>query len=324
MDTTWSDIPAGVDPRTLLCPEAFGALDRLEHAVWHAGVGPLAELARRRTAMLLGASAELDRRPTGAPEPTPDQVAQLAAWPTSPAFSDTERAALAFTEQFVIDVSGITDDDRARLGGQLAPEQMGAFVLSLYALDYTMRVRLALGRLFPEAGPIPADRPVPAGAGVDLGLEFDRMIKTIALLDSLDPVTTELVRLRGARTHNCRICQSTRSVAALEAGADESTFDRIDRYETSDFDERTKTALRLTDALVTQPGAMTDELVAGVRRHFSPAQAAEIVLDVARNSAQKSAVALAVDQAHVTEGVELYSIAADGDVVFYGDRQFVA
>jgi hypothetical protein len=42
----------------------------------------------------------------------------------------------------------------------------------------------------------------------------------------------------------------------------------------------------------------------------------EIVFDISRNSAQKVAVALAADQAHVTEGVEYYDLDADGEVLF--------
>jgi hypothetical protein len=35
------------------------------------------------------------------------------------------------------------------------------------------------------------------------------------------------------------------------------------------------------------------------------------------------AVALAVDEPHVAEGTELYEIAANGDVVYYGDAVVV-
>jgi len=248
-------------------------------------------------------------------------VAALAAWPTAPQFTETDRAVLAFTEQFVMDVAGVTDADRAALGARLTPEELGGFVLSLYVVDYGIRARLALARLFAEAGPLAIEPDTAHDRPVDLGTAFDGMLKTIALLGALDPVTTELVRLRGARTHNCRICQSTRSVAALRSGADEATFDQVDFYPTSDLDPATKTALRLTDAIITQPATIDPALVAEVRGHFTPAQVAEIVLDVVRNSAQKSAVAMAVDQAHVSEGVELYEIGDDGDVIFHGSAR---
>jgi hypothetical protein len=41
---------------------------------------------------------------------------------------------------------------------------------------------------------------------------------------------------------------------------------------------------------------------------------------VMRNSCQKVAVALAVDDPHVTSGVELYALTGDGDVEYLGAR----
>ena len=37
---------------------------------------------------------------------------------------------------------------------------------------------------------------------------MDEFVRAVARLDRLDPVTTELVRLRGARQHGCRVCMS--------------------------------------------------------------------------------------------------------------------
>ena len=51
-------------------------------------------------------------------------------------------------------------------------------------------------------------------------------MRQVARLDTLDPVLTELVRLRGARQHECRLCGSRRSVAAIGAGAEEATSGR--------------------------------------------------------------------------------------------------
>ena len=199
MDTSeWTTQPSGVDPRTLLAPEAFVALARLERAVWQTPRPELVELARQRVAMLLGEPAEQAHRPEGTPVLDRTAVAALAAWPTAPQFTETDRAVLAFTEQFVMDVAGVTDADRAALGAQLTPEELGGFVLSLYVVDYGIRARMAMARLFPEAGPLATPPDAADDRPVDLGGAFDTMLKTIALLDALDPVTTELVRLRGA------------------------------------------------------------------------------------------------------------------------------
>ena len=93
-------------------------------------------------------------------------------------------------------------------------------------------------------------------------------------------------------------------------------FTKVDWYETTDLSERHKVALRLTDIVITQPTDITPELVVQVRKYFEPGEVVEIVFDILRNSAQKVAVALAADAAHVTEGVEYYDLADDGDVLF--------
>ncbi len=129
----------------------------------------------------------------------------------------------------MIDVAGIDDQHRAELSSVLGPSGGLDFVVALFALDYGRRVTMVLDRLFPD-GPAPrtgrGDRPEPPRTvgpsdGMAVLGAFDQLSRAVALLDALDPVTTELVRLRGARQHNCRLCQSTRSVRALDAGADE-------------------------------------------------------------------------------------------------------
>jgi len=188
---------------------------------------------------------------------------------------------------------------------------VGPFVQALWVLDLGLRADITLGRLF--GAPCPPREPVPA---TGYAASFDEYLVTVARLRNLDAVTSELVRLRGARFHNCRLCQSLRTVSALREGADEGLFDKIDLYESSDMDECYKVALRLTDAMITQPASISDELVAQVRSTFSDAQIVELVCDVMRNAANKVAVAFGADEAHVTEGVELYDVLPDGNLVY--------
>jgi alkylhydroperoxidase family enzyme len=176
------------------------------------------------------------------------------------------------------------------------------------------RLRASLIQLFDALEDQDGTDASQAASGADLWPALDRFLTHVAALDQLDPVTTELVRLRGARAHNCRICQSRREVHAVTSGASESTFDQIDFYETSDLDERSKVALRLTDALIWQPAAYPAGLVDEVRSTFSPAEALEIVLDVVRNAANKVAVALQADQAVVASGVEFFALESDGSL----------
>ena len=53
--------------------------------------------AWRHMAMLLGHTPTLDRS-------APQQLAALAHWPTHPSFGDRDLAALALTEQYLLDV----------------------------------------------------------------------------------------------------------------------------------------------------------------------------------------------------------------------------
>jgi len=131
----------------------------------------------------------------------------------------------------------------------------------------------------------------------------------------VDPLTTELVRLRVARHHNCRLCKSLRTRAAMSAGGDESVYDKVDDFANSDLDDRQKTALRITEALIIRPDSMDGALVARAREQFTPAELVELVLDVMRNSANKVAVAFGADAPNVSEGLQAYDIGADGDMV---------
>jgi alkylhydroperoxidase family enzyme len=306
-----------VDPLLQFAPEASTVIARLMANLWGVADPELLELVQARISQLLrNESVRQDERGSSA------KLAALAQWPTSPLFSDADRAALGFTEQFIMDVAGVSAEQRSSLGAHLGPAELGGFVMALYLLDYGQRTRMALDRLFPgsqSAAFAPGDMArasAPPARGLSVQGDVDALLTAIARLNSLDMVSTEVVRLRGARRHNCRICQSTRSVKALDAGADEAMFDKIDHYEDSDLVESHKVALRLVDAIITQPTEIDPSLVAQVHRHFTPPQVIELVLDVMRNSCQKVAVALAVDDPHVTSGVELYAITDDGDVEY--------
>ena len=138
----------GADPRRVIAPEVADGIDRMDASIWEIADPALVELARRRIAMLLGNTCELEAAPPQAPALPERQVAELASWPTSDAFDARERTALGFTEQFVIDVDCIGDADRAALTEALGPAAVGGFVQALYVLDQGQRGRMALERLF--------------------------------------------------------------------------------------------------------------------------------------------------------------------------------
>lgn len=166
---------------------------------------------------------------------------------------------------------------------------------------------------------------VPAGAdGRPVGRDADLVSLLAAYQDTvvrspfLDPVTTELVRLRCARQHDCRICQTLRLASAAELGADDALTDQIDFYEASDLSERHKVALRIVDAFIWRPLEIDEALVEQAHAHFTAEELAELLVDITKWSTQKIHVALGTDGADrlvVNErGISYLSFEEDGRV----------
>ncbi|WP_059018267.1 hypothetical protein [Mycobacterium sp. M26] len=229
--------------------------------------------------------------------------------------SDTERIVADFAEQFSVDVSAVSDAQRAALTGALGAASFGA-VIQMFVADFLPRVRNGLEVL---GQPIPWLPESPRwDAGIDVGdVVFNRLLPGVARLRALDPVTSEVVRLRGAAQHNCRLCKSLREGNALDAGGSETLYEDIEHYENSALlSDAHKAALRYVDALIWSPARISPAVAAGVREHFTAEQARELTLDVMRNASNKIAVALAADAPRVAEGTERYLIDADGQTQY--------
>ena len=90
---------------------------------------------------------------------------------------------------------------------------------------------------------------------------------------------------------------------------DETMAAKVERYEASDLPDRHMAALRLADAMMTQPGEIGAPLAAQLREHFTDTQILELTVDVMKWNYQKVSVALGVD-ADVREG-ELVDLVFD-------------
>ncbi len=232
----------------------------------------------------------------------------LPALPPAPA-AVLDPAVAEFAEQFVVDVGAV---DGAKRGAATQALGTRAFELVqvLYVLDLGSRLA-AVWRTLTGHGLEPAvTRPT------TLWPALEEFMRSVARLDALDPVTTDVVRLRGARAHHCRLCQSLRNVRAANDGYGDDYYDRIDTFEASDIPARHKTALRLVDTMLWHPATPADTLREDVAAAFTPRETAELALDVVRNAANKIAVSLAADDPHVTEGVEYYDTDASGELVY--------
>lgn len=225
--------------------------------------------------------------------------------------SDAETVLADFAEQFTVDVSMVTDAQRAALTGALGRDAFGA-VVQMYVADFLPRVAAGLTALEQPVEWL-TDHPR-WDAGIDASdVVFNHLLPGVARLRSLDPVTTEVVRLRGAVAHNCRLCKSLRDSTAMDAGGSESLYEDIERYEDSrSLTDGHKAALRYADALIWSPSRIEAAVAADVLQHFSPVQARELTLDVMRNASNKIAVALKADAPRVEQGTSLYYIDADG------------
>jgi alkylhydroperoxidase family enzyme len=272
-------------------PGAFGAWDAVVAAAASTIAPPRRRAVEDLTASLLGGEGS-----------------RIDDWRSADLDPGT-RAALELSEQFVLDVSSCRDDQRAPAMAALGAEAF-PFVQVLYVSDLGTRMRLAWSQLFG------ADPGRDTAATVDLWSALESFMSSVARLDRLDPLTTEIVRLRGARAHDCRLCKSLRNVRAANGGADETLYDQIDHYESSSLSERHRVALRLVDAMLWQPAAHPRSLRDQARGAFTDDELVELVLDVARNAANKIAVVLAADEPHVAEGVEFYDVDARGELVY--------
>jgi len=278
--------------------EAFVALGRLEATAWRAGDPALLREAADRCAALLDLT----------PSPAPDDL------PAIPAVTDAaRRAALAFTSQFCVDVAALDEMTRVELTESLGPATFD-FVQAVFVFDYAPRVRAVLDVVCDEHIDSSIGRPADPRLDPSATLwdALDTFLGAVGRIRQLDPVTSELVRLRGARQHNCRLCQSLRSRSAIRAGADDELFALVDRPDSDGLTARHRAALELTDAIIWHPARLDPSLVADARRELDAVERIELVLDVMRNAANKIAVALSADAPHVSSGIEIYDIDEDG------------
>lgn len=117
--------------------DALIALDRANDAAWRATDAALLSLCRNRMAMLRRDDATLSAL-------SALEIDQLSRWPNAPEFSDLERAALDFTEQYLIDVASLSDAQVGRLRDHLGDEGLVDFVNALLVVEQRMSLELFL------------------------------------------------------------------------------------------------------------------------------------------------------------------------------------
>lgn len=126
-------------------PDVSSALTDAHRVAWETTDPVILELCRHRVATLLGTTIDDD---FGAPEGAADELLSiLPSWPTSPRFSAAQRACLAFTEEFVIDVASLSDATADAVIAELGEAGFMDFVNALLIVEQRLRMRLAWQRL---------------------------------------------------------------------------------------------------------------------------------------------------------------------------------
>src|SRR6266536_4017420 len=104
------------------------------------------------------------------------------------------------------------------------------------------------------------DNPV---AAISIPIELSRLagipVKTKKSFQ-LDPVLHELIRLYNAKVQDCQYCQNARQAVAVQAGLEEDMVAALSQFETSSLPDHVKAALRITAAISTNPGLVSDEI----------------------------------------------------------------
>lgn len=118
-----------------------------------------------------------------------------------------------------------------------------------------------------------------------LGLVAETLGEIIALNSAVwnhslvSPTLLEVIRLRNARTVNCVYCKAVRYQVAREDGLTEARANMIDEnYEGSSLSAREKLAIALADSYLGFPARVAPELGAELRREFSAAQIASMLV----------------------------------------------
>lgn len=138
----------GLDAVYGLVPEAYARHQELVEHIWQPGlIHPVVlELCRLRIAQLLRCDRELATRTPAAADAGLDEakIAQLAQWPSSPAFSEAERAALGFAEMYVIDPGSVTDEQCAAVTKHFSPPEVAVLTTGVAVFDAMARFQVAL------------------------------------------------------------------------------------------------------------------------------------------------------------------------------------
>ena len=124
-----------------LQPGASAELARANAVAWEATNPALLELCRCLVVQMLNLAHGTRAVRAAAPGLEPQKLAALNNWAASDVFSPLERAALGFTEQFVLSVSAVSGEQVEALRAHLDDEAVYALAAALYLVEMTERLQ---------------------------------------------------------------------------------------------------------------------------------------------------------------------------------------
>lgn len=129
-----------------------------------------------------------------APDPGPEPDGRL------------QQAVSDLTDQYVFYVPQVSEELRAPVREGLGEDGLRSFFDALYVLDQTARLRLTHARLFsgPGSGSRSGTGTRSSAAALTLAEANLELHARAMQLDRLDPLSTEIVRLRAANYHDCK------------------------------------------------------------------------------------------------------------------------
>ena len=134
-------------------PDVAAAIDAAWDAAWSSVDPCLLELCRLEIATILRNPVEFESRTPAAIAAGFDEhkISALTSWMHSPMITPAERACLAFTDAFVIDVASLPDETAASVREHLGDAGLVDFASALLVLEQRQRLALVWNALFAEA-----------------------------------------------------------------------------------------------------------------------------------------------------------------------------
>jgi alkylhydroperoxidase family enzyme len=129
-------------------PEYAAALEGVEAAIWNQdAIDPaLLVLCQYRISQLLGSTpAVLHGQPDPADLGLEDLLPRLAAWPTDPAFTSTQRTCIGYAEQLLFDAQAVTDAQAAEVIGAVGQAGFVVLTYTCGIFETRLRAELVLG-----------------------------------------------------------------------------------------------------------------------------------------------------------------------------------